>query len=269
MIDVWLKIRDRGNKNFVLKHLTYWLALFSDTSKYNVVVYNENFQLPEYYADGFKVLNKHNLLQLNETNYLNNLVESSKISPCWKGAGFALTAPYFYFSGDNYIVNLDADDIIASGDVENQLMKLIHIMESNGLTTMSYDYILSHNVFDINRNGSKLIPHHWTFGLNISKKEKMKLLVNNVIGNADRYTQYMPSINMALEVNIDILVSNYLKHEGQHFKYWSFVTPEGFYHRGFPDYKPYVSKYTDGFFEWYLHGKGGKSPIHQKTLVIL
>src|SRR5690348_16902208 len=98
MIDVWLKIRKRDNevRDFVLKHLEYWLGVFGDSNKFRIWLYNENFPLGPEYSTHYTVLNKQKLLESPYCKKLDLKVARSRVSNCWKAAAFALSAPYFY-----------------------------------------------------------------------------------------------------------------------------------------------------------------------------
>src|ERR1700691_6252705 len=112
MIACWLKIRNRISKEFVLRHLAYALGAFSDPTKYQIFIYNEDFNLPKEYYDTYTVLNKEQLLKNTEIQIMHNRIDQSKIADCWKGAAKALSNCYFYLDNNKfeYIINYDADD---------------------------------------------------------------------------------------------------------------------------------------------------------------
>lgn len=262
-IDVWLKIRDRSNLDFVLKHLSFWLSTYSDTSKYKIHLYNENLNLPPEYAI-YNPINKNKLLDNQDCKRVFDLINSSRISNRWKPAAFALVAPYYYLNNSSYIINIDADDIISLGDISQYSDKIIEIMEREGLPTLSYDYIFSNNLFEHDKNR---MPHHWTFGFNFSKQNTMKIILDKILNNVQHYASYIKGINMNIEVNIDILLSSFLLNEGKHYKYFCFITKEGFYHRGFNNFEVYSCKYLDGF-NVFFQNKTAIHPLHYKSILV-
>src|ERR1700691_3612686 len=116
-IACWLKIRNRISKEFVLRHLAYALGAFSDTSKYKIYIYNEDFNLPKEYYDAYTVLNRDNILQHPQIKDLHHRIEKSKLAECWKGAAKALASCYFYPHDCEYVLNHDSDDFFIPGPI--------------------------------------------------------------------------------------------------------------------------------------------------------
>lgn len=265
MIDVWLKIRDRGNLEFVLKHLNFWLATFSNRDKYRIHIYNEDvFNLPVNY-NIYPILNRQQILANIECRNVNNLIERSNISHRWKCAALALAAPYFYLHNSEYVINIDADDILMFGPMDHYINRVIETMNNFNLPTMSYDYIYSHNTFDGNRN---VLPHHWTFGVNISKIEQMKNIILDITNNINGYARFIRNLNIHTEANLDILMSAFLANNGRNHKYHAFITKEGFFHRGFPNFDLYSCKWRDGKFYSSFQNNERICDVHQKTIFI-
>lgn len=268
MIDVWLKIRNRDGRDFVLKHLEYWLGVFSNTDKFKVYIYNENFNLPREYHQFYQVLNKTTLLQNLACKKLEANIMKTRISHAWKPAAFALSAPYFYLNNSQYLWNIDADDMIAYGPMEYYADRVAEILKANNLTTMSYDYIYSYNMYDFSRK-ERFMPQHWTFGINFSNVQKMKNeILIPAINSAEKYIKFIPTCNIQHELNLDVLVSTLLKHERKNDLYTSFITKEGLIHKGYPDKATYWSKLIDNKFHWSFRGKSGSCNINQKTLIL-
>jgi hypothetical protein len=264
MITAWLKIRNRRSKEFVLKHLQYWLAVFSDTSKYKIYIYNENFDLPTYYYEAYTVVNKSQLLSHMECRKLYDKIICSKISEKWKPAAFALSAPYYY-SNDKYIWNIDADDIIMHGPTEDYLDMAMKAIEDFDLPVISYDYIFSYNIYDIWR-AKVFMPNHWTFGITAANSEKFKNeILNQVIANSANYINLMPAFNPH-ELNLDVLVSTHLKIHRQYDRYAAFITNDGFVHRGYEDDVYYLSKLDNNRFSWKFSDHKDICNLHTKTI---
>lgn len=238
MIDVWLKIRDRGNLDRVLSNLNFWLGIFSDKN-YDIYIYSENLKLPRFY-NFYKIRNKVDLSQNHECKKILNSIMQSSVSNNWKSTAFALSAPYFYLYGtkSEYVYNIDADDIIMLGNTSDNLKELERIIKDEQITTISYDYIFSDNIYD-KRNS---MPQHWTFGINLSNKFKMAALCSTVINKSK---DILSNINGLLrhEVNLDILFSQYLKTNNIN-KYDSFITSGGMVHSN--DNFEHITKYKNG-----------------------
>jgi hypothetical protein len=264
MIDVWLKIRDRQNLEFVLKHLNYWLATFSNRDKYRIYIYNEDINnLPSVYSS-YKMLKRNDLYEDRECQNIRATVERSHMSDRWKNTLLALALPYFYLKNSEYLINVDADDIFVP-NAEYYTNLVINIINQYNLPTLRYDYIYSHNVFDENR---KVLPHHFAFGFNISHSVRMKNVILNITNNIDKYSKRIPRLNIGMECNLDILFTSFFQMEGNSFKYHTFITKECFYHSGFPNFELYCCGYYNGEFNCKYIGKSLAKPLHQKTILI-
>ncbi len=225
---VWLKIRDRKDisrfgftNQKALIHLDYWLNVFKDDTKYEVYIYNENFTVNN---DHFKNKNISDILNRKDVNKktcgrLNDLINKSQIKYNWKGAAFALSAPYFYFEeNDEYVWNIDSDDLLMENDINNKINKVYDFCTSEKLTTISHDLIFSYNSTEKN--------HHWTFGLNLSHLPSMKKIILNNINDEIKNT------NGRCGVNLDLVVDNYLEFNNNKDEYHCFITENKFWHMG-------------------------------------
>lgn len=228
MIDVWLKVKNRNNLNQVLKNLNFWLGLFSDYNKYKIHLYSEDLELPRFYSC-YNILNRHHLLSNFTCREIEKTIARSVISPNWKATAFALAAPYFYLqqSPNKYLINLDADDMIMYGSVENYLDQITKLFDEQGsMTTISYDYLLSKNIFE----RKNTMPHHWSFGINFSAKDKMPALLLNLLHNSHSIARRISNVNYGFELNLDILMSQYLLENNYLQPYHSFITKAGMLH---------------------------------------
>ncbi len=266
MITAWLKIRDRKDKVDVLKHLDFWLDTFSDTSKYNVVIYNEDYLLPEKYK-ALNVISRKDI----ETKCpeLVEMIGNSKLDNFWKPAGFALAAPYWYLEEDQFIWNVDSDDQMLFGNVKDQLSKVENLMiegkkdiylsssPNNYIATMSYDLNYSlHFMF------GHMQKHHWSFGVNIADSNMMKSIITGALATNCVRPQW--------GINLDHLVHLQLERPmSSHSKYNSFITKEGIRHSGHITGAHYV-KYNEK--ENRVEGRIGKltkySTVHPKAFIL-
>lgn len=224
MINVWLKIRNRPFENqgerFVLKHLEFWLAVFNDQSKYKIWIYNEDFKIPnnfKYKLKNIPILNREKLLLNKNCKFINDEIKKENIlSEWWKPTAFALAAPYFYFSHpDQYIFNIDADDLILEGPAIKYIEKAYNFAVENKLETFSYDILYSKNGFSTDQ------PNVWTFGLNISSTSKMRNIILSNLKNKSIIGQGEVGLNLDLLINYHTkLINNYV----------SFITPDNLVH---------------------------------------
>lgn len=125
MIAVWLKIMNRKEGvDFVLKHLDFWLNAFSNKEKYNIVIYNENIDNLQDKYNQYKIVSKNDVKSYNEgcATITKLVAETFWLDEKWRGAGFALSIPYWYFDAE-YVWNIDADDLILDcGDKINHFI---------------------------------------------------------------------------------------------------------------------------------------------------
>jgi hypothetical protein len=145
MIAVWLKIMNRKEGlDFVLYHLDFWLDAFKDNSKYDIFIYNENIEnLPEKYT----TINKDIILKSSEEcRRINELVQTTPwLADKWRGAGAALSLPYWYLKDYEYCWGIDADDLVLSCDdkINYFLGKIEEAVINNNLPVLSSDIYYS------------------------------------------------------------------------------------------------------------------------------
>lgn len=261
MHKVWLKIRNRNNLNFVLRNLNGYLGSFSDKEKYDITIYSEDLNLPSYYKN-YNILTKKDLLTDKECKELYDSIYSknSPISSPWKGAGFALCAPYFFLKNNDFVINIDACDTTCFGPFTNYIEKSTNLIDQLKLPTLSYDYILSHNPFYTN----KFIPNHFTFGVNIGRNLDMKNLILKSIQDAKINLNNLIGIKKNTEVNIDILLSCILT--SSNHRYIAFSTQEGFMHGDF-DFFYCRGIRENNIIEISLNGRKTVHRKHNKTII--
>jgi hypothetical protein len=265
MIDVWLKIRNRNDDNFCLKHLNFWLATFSNRDKYRLFIYNEDMNLPFVYST-YTIIKRQDLLNDRVCQNINATVNRTRMSDKWKKTCIALLAPYFYLENSEYVINIDADDIIMGPNTEYYTDAAIAAINQYNLPTLSYDYIYSYNIFDGNRN---VVEKHWAFGVNISHTQRMRNDLSKIINNIDKYAGYFPRLNLQQECNLDILFTSFLQKEGHEYRYHTFISKNCFfYHSGFEDFSLYRCGYMNDNFNCEFRGKTIIKPLHPKTLLI-
>lgn len=253
MINVWLKIRQRQDTDFVLRHLNFWMKTFSNKTLYNVWLYNENVILPNYFKkfNHINYLNKNIILEKYECKHLYNLIRKSKvISEWWKPTAFALSVPYFYMDKDQYIWNIDADDLKLEGPATKYLQSAYNFASSNKLETFSYDMLYSYN----GKYASK--RNHWTFGVNVSSSHRMREIVVANLYNMS----VKPQINVG--INLDLLIDNYLNYADN---YTCFITKDKLHHM-----ENCYTKYNDETKMVEVNDYGSILSVdkHPKTLVL-
>ena len=234
---------------FVFRHLNYWLAAFSDRNKYKIYLYNENMKLPEWFG-GVEMVNRAKLMQDPECQRLHQLISTSNITPRWRAAAFALGAPYFYLKDNNVIYQIDADDIIIYGQVQDKLEKAKNIILENNIPTLSYDMNFSHHfVFGFERK------HHFSMGVNIAQREQMKDLILANVG--------MKNMRMSFGQNLDLCLDFGLERTGH--KYICFTTEHKLYHCD--TYWCHYNK-DKNTLENSLNGQVRNNPVHPRTVII-
>lgn len=209
MIAVWLKIRDRGNTDFVLKHLNFWLGLFSNRNKYEIFIYNENFNLTNLYKN--TIITRQKLQSNIDCVNMDKVIHSNmSVVQHWKKTAFALAAPYFYLKDYKYVWNIDSDDMALYGpNIYNYIEQVESLIELENLPTLSHDWLFSSNCAD------PKIPHHWTFGVNLSNIEMMSEIIPKAIQQ-----NYPHPFKLG---NLDYVVDCYLNK--QLYKYLCFISP--------------------------------------------
>jgi hypothetical protein len=259
MITVWLKIKNRGRLDFVLKNLNFWLGLFSDQSKYDIVIYSEDLALPNYY-NGYRILNKNHLLNDVNCKKILNKIETTKVSKYWKGACFALAAPYFYkYNKNDIILNIDADDIILTGPAINYIDQVVdHLKNTPESVTMSADLHYSYHHLP---NGN-FRPHHWSFGVNVSKLEEMRELVQASI------MQEITAIPPWDGVNLDYMLCLSLE-KNKEIPYVAFTTPHKALHSWINGAFYYTTYHEDkNKIESNLNNKIVYADLNPRTLIL-
>lgn len=269
MIDVWAKIMRRAEGDqYVLRHLDYWLAEFSDKNKYNIIIYNENFDLPSSY-NNYTTINTNELLKIEECKNWYDIIYNSKISNSggknWKKTAFVLTIPYIYLKS-KYVLNADADDVKFTGSISGYVDIALYMMKKFNYPTLSYDYIFSHNPYD----DRGIMPNHWSFGLNISNRERVKDIIIAAINSIDDFIRDKGNLYREDELNIDILMSYFLLKTD--LKYLAFIAPMTIIHQEEikscydPDTKQFhiISPKTN----LYLNGCDVFKDIHPKTIIL-
>ena len=252
MIDVWLKIRKRDTSEFVLKHLNYWLAMFSDRSKYKVYLYNEDFtDLPEWLDLSSITVNKQDLENDPECKKMIEAVYKNKtINNFWKKTAISLCYPYFYLKNSDIVINIDSDDMMYFSQCKGKLDQIPGILDIENLTTLSFDWLFSYNADD------PCIPHCWTYGVNFSKTKKMKEFLTEALGKFYKHPFECG--------NIDYLTHMHLN--TKNFKYLCFTFDTMLYDALWKSgYNPITNK-----VEAELHNKkkvGNVNP-HFQTIII-
>lgn len=222
MINIWLKIRKRyqldQDPDFILRHLNFWLDLFSDRALYKIWIYNEDFNMPEEFAEKIKditILNRTLLLENEDCKYIfDEIGKSVVISEWWKATAFALAAPFFYFKEEQYIFNIDADDMKLDGPALEYLMKAYNFAVSEKLDTISYDVLYSRNGLSVE------LPNVWTFGVNIGSTYKMRNVILTNIHNTEIKGQ-------GAGLSLDLIIDHHLKSVNN---YVAFITPDKLHH---------------------------------------
>lgn len=256
MITVWLKIKMRSSLDSVLKCLNFWLAVFSDTSKYKVVIYNENVILPEEYKI-YPIVSRQDLLNIPDCKKIHDQIQSNHIVPFWKPAAFALSAPYFVTKDTDLVYNIDADDIVIFGPIKTYLSKLEQVFNNSNIFTMSYD--MHYSCHQGNYYHAK--PHHWTFGVNLSRTEWMRNLILKQL--------FIPIPSPPWGINIDYMID--YKLDSIETPYICFITPNhlvhhvsgNFNHNKFTKFLKHANK-----VETKLYGAIQVVEKHKRTLLI-
>lgn len=255
-IIVVLKVRDRGNLYFHLKHLNYWLSIFNDKSKYDVYIYSENLKLPEQY-NSYKIINKNFYSTKDCKNWLN--IVNSKFPQRWRGAAFAHGAMYFYFN-NKIIYNIDADDISLFGkNTREHFVNLENILIKDNLPVLSWDLHFSHPIADVVREYRE---HHWTFGITLANSDKFKDII---------YESTLLNLpDPQWEKNLDYTVDCYL--DRVEHKIAFLFNKHNFVHNYTVPCKHIATIDGELFKTKLIDGNGNQmnstQPIHQKTQLI-
>lgn len=219
-ITAYLKIKSRFSRDFVLKALNYWLGVFDDKTKYDIIIYSEDIDLPREYSC-YKIIRKHNLLENISCVKLNNCIkQSSIITPHWKGAFSALGSIYTYEMNNDLIFNVDADDFLIYGPIKSYIRQVENMFNDPQIKTLSADLHLSAHIGDFFTKR----PHHFSFGLNLSRREFMKNLILKSI--------LKPLPELGFGVNLDYMIDKQL--ETINTPYIGFVMPSLLSHQWGP-----------------------------------
>lgn len=260
MITVWLKVRRRhpSNDDIVYKSLNFWLGVFSDSKKYDIYIYSEDLNLPPEYST-YKIIRKEQLLNNVKCKKIFNKIQTCSIDPKWKGAAFALSAPYFYTNGE-LIYNIDSDDMLWFGPAKKYLNQLEKEFENPEIFTMSHDLHYSYH----QGNYFHFRPHHWCLGINLSRRQKMEEMILKVL-----YKQIPPppwGLNLDYAIDVNIETSN-----SPHF---CFVSPSLLMHYWIinhhltEDYKGVKFDQERNLIESSIFGKTEFKEKHRKTLLL-
>jgi len=221
-VTVYLKITEQGVYNpRILECLSQWIKGCEDNN-YSYVILTGEYQglLPDNNAEEIisNVFFSKEPLGLK----LTNLVNSSICDHTWRPVAQVHLLPYFH-NKRKITINIDADDVYHSLTPEVLLPKMVKEFKLRNLNTLSYDVYFSVSI----RLESR--PHHWSFGVNVSKTKKMRQILTKALSQKE-----IPSIGFC---NIDYLVDYYLEHntEGP----IAAITTEGAYdHCGRIEYLP-------------------------------
>jgi hypothetical protein len=221
MIDIWLKIKNRGNLEFLLSNLSFWLGVFSDSRKYKIMIYSEDVELPRWYKERYKIYRKSDLLNNISCVKVFDKIEKAPFAHWWKPAAKALSAPYLFLedSENDLIFNIDSDDLILIDFKKKYIEEAIKLLIDENLTTLSYDLNYSYHVLPENRTFQ---PHHWSFGVNLADRSKMKSIILKSIW------QDFPPKNPPWSYNLDYIVGVELEKTDD--KYLTFTSPAKLLH---------------------------------------
>lgn len=224
MITVFLKIMDRGNTPKVLECLNFWLGVFDNKEKYDLIIYNENLKLPptpEYSL--YNIITRANLLNDPGCKKLFEQINKSKIHMRWRNAAFALGAMYFWRHSNDLCFNIDADDIVLySPNTKSYIQKVEEAFNDPKIFTLSYDMHYSTHTGDF----YNFRPHHWTFGVNLSRKKEMHDIILKGLFN--------PPADPPWNLNIDYIVDKALDDISTPYVAW--ITPDYLVSKIHPDF---------------------------------
>jgi hypothetical protein len=226
---------------FTLNHLDFWIKTF-ENSGFDFFIYNENLNLSNYN----NVITKNELLQNISLQKIKNHIDNkSNIDQKWKGAAFALTSPYFYLEGYDYIINLDADDIKLKNKAFYYIQKALNFMETNKIPILSYDIYNS-------------LHNHWSFGISLAKLDVMKDYITK--------TLYRNVHRPKWGINIDHMMDMYLKNTNH--KYISFICPTLMEHGGSKGYCVNYNETSKKVEVNYYNKRRDQKDLHPRCIVI-
>jgi len=196
-VTVYLKIRDRKEWNpSMLACLTKWIeACEKEEYKYIIMIGDYIGPLPKNNAE--EILSND---FFKTTALGKEIVKKVNISECeggWRAAAYVHCLPYLH-NKRPITINIDADDVYHTLPLNEVLSKMLCGLEEHKATTLSYDVYFSVSIRLETR------PHHWSFGVNISKTKEMKQILTEALQQRN-----LPNVGFC---NIDYLVDYYLEH---------------------------------------------------------
>ena len=162
-IDVILKVRNRGNFNF-LPYLKSWHDQFKKHPRYRVIIWNDSDEdLKSIFPNTRIKTQKH----LKGIQYINSIVQASVCEKIWRPACRAHCST-FWIAKSKIFWNIDADDMKFIEPIDFDVLKQIedHMYGHPELFSMSWDLY-----WTLHKRYGNIHPHHWTFGFNISRKD--------------------------------------------------------------------------------------------------
>lgn len=223
MIGVWLKIMNRREGlDFIFKHLDFWVNAFSNKEKYKIFIYNENIEnIPEKYIE-YTIINKKKIIEENNCEEITRLVQSTPwLDDKWRGAGFALTTPYWYLTEFEYVWNIDADDLIL--DCGNKIGHFIEEIEQYVITKNTT--VLSSDIYYSTPNDS------FSFGITFANRLKFADAIKKALS--------LQTYNPGWLRNIDFQLCQYFRHVDYQLSPIAFTTIYQFVHGGENGLKSY------------------------------
>lgn len=240
----------------VFRCLNFWLNVFGDTSKYRITIYSEDIDLPPEYHH-YQILRKHDLLANPECKKLFNQIQMSQIAPNWRGAAFALSAPYFFPTEGELVWNVDADDIVLFNATKSYCQKVENAFSDPKIFTLSCDMHYSCHLGDF----FTFRPHHWTFGLNLSRKQVMHDTISKLLFKDIPQPPWKLNIDYMIDYHLDSVDTPYV----------CFITPYPLIHYIHGDFN--MNKTTKfvkhaNQIETRLYGRTQTIAKHPRTLLI-
>ena len=260
MVTVFLKINYKERVDFVLKNLNFWLGLFSDADKYEIIIYNENVPLPPQY-NAYNIMNRANLMHDPLCAKIANLIPRTKISSYWVPATLPLFASYIY-SGikNNIVLNIDACDMQLIGNATSYIDQAIDYVQSGKSPFLSWDLHYSYHF----PPGGDFRKHHLSFGLNVGNREVMKDYVMKAMFL--KTTETPPWNGVNADYIIDLVLEN------TKYEKLAFIAPEPLIHQWPLQGHYYSSKFdlVSNQVECYLKviNKRVFAPLNPRTLLV-
>jgi len=167
---VYLKIRDRGIHNpEALLHLSEWIkGCEQNRLPYIISVGDYTGKLPSHSAE--EIINNDWFKITPLGQQITKMVNKSPCDHSWRPAAYVHCLPYFH-STKSVTINIDADDVHHDLSNNTILERMINGFTKHNLFTLSYDVYFSVSIRLETR------PHHWSFGINISRTEEFKNII--------------------------------------------------------------------------------------------